>query len=205
MGNIERIIKVNTILVPILIASILLLILKNTTVFTQIQYTTNKTSIIQAIYNAIIYTSYNSIVLIPILVPLSQKINNNKFYITISIICTLILIILAVSIYGLILKIDIDINKIELPTVYVAGMMGTKYQIIYGMVILVSIYTSAISAGYGFLEKYKNNKIKYKKTAILMCLCAFLISNIGFTTLLNLLYPICGLLGLLQLILILKK
>jgi uncharacterized membrane protein YkvI len=203
MGNIERIMKINTILVPVLIGAILILILKNINIFTQIKYQTNETSIIKAICSAIIYTSYNSIVLIPILISLTKKVN--KEYVAISFICIITLIILAMSIYGLILKVDIDINKIELPTVYVAKMIGTKYQILYGIVILLSIYTSTISAGYGFLEKYKGNKIKYKKVAILMSVCAFFISNIGFTRLVNLLYPICGVLGLVQLILILNK
>jgi uncharacterized membrane protein YkvI len=204
MGNIERLMKVNTILVPILIASILLLMVKNINAFEKIQYEVSNVSLMQVIFSAIIYTSYNSIVLVLILIPLAKKIQNKK-YIIISIICTIIFIILAIAIYGLLLKIDININNIELPTVYVAGMIGKKYQILYGIIILVSIYTSAISAGYGFLEKYKNNKTTYKKIAICMCLCAFLVANIGFSKLLNLLYPIFGILGMFQIIFIIIK
>lgn len=205
MGNIERLMKVNTVLVPVLIISILLLIFKNMDAFELLSKTTKQSSILNAIWDAIIYTSYNSIILIPILIPLKKCLKQRAESLITAIICTIVLIILAISIFGLILKVDIDINKVELPTVYVAGIMGKGYKIIYGMIILVSIYTSAISAGYGFLEKYRNNKKQYKKIVIIMSLVAFFISNLGFTTLVNLLYPIFGILGLAQMIIILKK
>lgn len=205
MGNIERLMKVNEILVPILITTIVLLIFQNKEAFSIIEKHTTSQSITQAIWDAILYTSYNSIVLIPILLPLSKKLKQKSNIATVSSLCAIILTILAISIFGLLLKINIDINQIELPTVYVASMMGKGYKIIYGIIILVSIYTSAISAGYGFLEKYQKNPKQYKKIAILICMIAFLVANIGFTTLVNILYPICGMLGLIQIILIIKK
>lgn len=204
-GNIERIMKINTILVPILIVSILLLISKNIDAFGQMKITTKQTSGIAAIWNALIYTSYNSIILIPILVPLQKKLKQPSHFAIVSTLCTIILTILALAIFGLLLKIDIDISRLELPTVYVAGMMKKGYKMIYGIIILVSIYTSAVSAGYAFLEKYQPNPKQYKKNICIICLVAFLVSNIGFTTLINLLYPIFGMLGFIQMILILKK
>lgn len=205
MGNIERLMKINTILVPILIISILLLTVKNIDAFTFIQQPIKENSITKAIWDAIIYTSYNSILLIPILLPLQQKLKQKSHFMMVSILCIVILILLAVAIFGLLLKIDIDISSLELPTVYVAGMMQKGYKMMYGIIILVSIYTSAVSAGYAFLEKYRPNSKQYKKNSIIMCMLAFLISNIGFTTLINLLYPIFGILGLIQMIVILKK
>ena len=204
LGNIERLMKINTILVPILIIAIILLISKNMDVFNIIGETSKQISPINAIWDAVIYSSYNSIILIPILLPLQKCLKQKSLFLITAIICTIILIILSISIFGLILKVDIDINKVELPTVYVASMMGKGYKIIYGIVILVAIYTSAISAGYGFLEKYKDKK-QYRNIVIIMSIIAFFTSNLGFTTLLNLLYPIFGILGLVQIVLILKK
>ncbi len=205
MGNIEGLMKINTILVPILISSILLLTVKNIEVFSYIQQPTKETSILKAIWDAILYTSYNSILLIPILLPLQKKLKQKSHFMAVSIFCIIILTLLAVSIFGLLLKVDIDINQLELPTVYVAGMMQKGYKMMYGIIILVSIYTSAVSAGYAFLEKYQTNPNQYKTNSIIMCIIAFFISNIGFSTLINLLYPIFGILGLIQMILILKK
>lgn len=204
MGNIESVIKVNTLLIPILIICIILLTLKNTNVYQNLNSKLINGNIYISIYNAILYASYNSILLIPILVSLKKYIKNQNQVIFISIICSVILVILALAIYGLILKIDININKIELPTVYVAGMSGKLYKYIYGGIILVSIYTSAISAGYGILENYTKEPKKYKTLAILMCSSSVLISKIGFSQLINSLYPVFGILGLVQIILLLK-
>lgn len=203
MGNIETLMKVNTLLVPILILSILLLTYQN--IISMPHHFVPQTTMIQAILKAIIYTSYNSIVLIPMLLSLAKCIKKKTQITTISVICSILLSLIALCVFALIQTIDIDINKIELPIVYVAGKMNKTYQILYGVIILASIYTSAISAGYGFLEKYQQNKKQYKTKVILLCAVAFFVSKIGFTTLVNLLYPICGMLGLLQMILILKK
>lgn len=83
--------------------------------------------------------------------------------------------------------------------------MGQIYEYIYGFIILTSIYTSAISAGYGVLEQINQNTKRYKITAMLMCIIAPLISQIGFSNLVNLLYPIFGILGLIQITLLINK
>lgn len=205
MGNIETLMKVNTLLVPLLILSILLLTYQNQNTISMPHHFVPQTTMLQALLKAIIYTSYNSIVLIPMLLSLAKCMKKKTQITTISVICSILLSLIALCVFALIQTIDIDINKIELPIVYVAGKMNKTYQILYGVVILASIYTSAISAGYGFLEKYQQNKKQYKTKVIFLCAVAFFVSKIGFTTLVNLLYPICGMLGLLQMILILKK
>lgn len=204
MGNIEYVIKVNVILIPLLILCIVLLTSKNINAFQNLDSQLINTSITSSIYKAVLYGSYNSIMLVPILVSLRKYIKNKKQIMQISTICAVILGILALSVFGLMLKIDIDINNIELPTVYIASMSGTLYKYIYGTVILVSIYTSAISAGYGILENYTKKPKKYKTVAILMCASSVFVSKIGFSQLINLLYPVFGLLGLLQIIYIYK-
>lgn len=202
IGDIDRLIKVNTMLIPILILFILILTIKN--INFNLHIVINNESLIESIYNSIIYASYNSIILIPILVSLKKYITNKKEILKISTICSIILAILAICIYILLLRIDIDVSKIELPTVYVASLTGRIYKYIYGLIILVSIFTSAISAGYGILENYIANKKTYKIIAILICISSIFISRIGFSKLVNLLYPIFGVLGIAQIILLFK-
>lgn len=204
MGNIEGIIKVNTLLIPILIVFIIILATKNLNSFQNVNTKMIQPSFFKSIYSAILYSSYNSITLIPIIITLKKYIKNKKQAVIISILVIFVLIILAISIYGLILKVDIDLNKLELPTVYVAGMSGKIYKLIYGGIILVAIFTSSISAGYSILENYINNPKKYKKIAILMCASGILVSKIGFSTLINVLYPIFGVLGIIQILFLVK-
>lgn len=203
MGNIDGIIKINTLLIPILIIFIIVLASKNINIYENINSKTIETSLIKSIYSAILYSSYNSITLIPIVISLKKYLKNKAQIIIVSSLVTIILIILAISIFGLILKSDLDVQKLELPTVYVAGMFGNIYKYIYGGIILVAIFTSCISAGYSILENYIENSKKYKTIAIILCISSILVSNMGFSNLINLLYPVFGLLGLVQIIFIL--
>lgn len=198
MGNIESLIKVNTILVPILIIFIILLSVKNIEAYNNINGKMIETSMAKCIYSAIIYSSYNSITLIPIIVTLKKHIKSKRQLIKISIICTILLIILAISVYGIILKVDININQVELPTVYVAGQSGSIYKYLYGLTIILAIFTSAISAGYSILENYVQKKKTYRSIAIAICVSAMFVSKIGFSNLVNLLYPVFGLIGTVQ-------
>lgn len=205
MGNIEGIIKVNTVLIPILIIFIIILATKNINAFENINNKIIEPNFLKSEYSAILYSSYNSITLIPIIITLKKYVKNKHQIKIISILVIITLIILAISIYGLILKVDIDINKLELPTVYVAGMNGKIYKLIYGGIILVAIFTSSISAGYSILENYIDNPKKYKKMAILMCISGILVSKIGFSTLINILYPMFGVLGIIQILFLFKS
>lgn len=69
---------------------------------------------------AILYASYNSITLLSVLIPLKKYIKNNKDILKISICVSIIIMLLASSIFIILMNINIDIGKIELPTVYAA-------------------------------------------------------------------------------------
>lgn len=159
IGNIDRLIKVNTFLIPILIISVLFLSIQSTNKLEVNIMPVIKQSSTSWITSAILYGSYNSIILIPILLSIQKKLTQKKQIKIVAITCTIILILLAICILALIWKIDININNIELPTVYIASKMGKIYQYMYGFIILVSIYTSAVSAGYGILE----NQVRQRK------------------------------------------
>lgn len=205
MGDIDRIIKVNIILIPLIILFIILLISKNMEEYTNINEKMLQPNLFKSMYSAILYSSYNSITLIPIVISLKKYVKNKSQIIKVCIICTVILCLVAIAIYGLVLKVDININYIELPTVYVAGMAGKIYKYLYGITILVAILTSAISAGYSILENYKDNNKKYKNMALLICVSSILVSKIGFSNLIGLLYPVFGFLGIIQIYFLFKR
>ena len=199
--NTEGITRTNVILVPLLIALIYMIGIRgiHSIDFKTIEVSNRSNWIV----STVIYCSYNSIILIPILVTLKEYIVNKKNIIIICISSFFILTSLAIIIYMLLTTINIDINSIEMPVVYVAASLGTPYKYIYGIVILASIFTSAVSAGFGFIKNIIDNA--NSKIIIFICSIAVIISNFGFSNLVNFLYPIFGYLGLLQLFLILKK
>lgn len=144
------------------------------------------------------YASYNSILLIPILIELKQYTYKKEK--SIAIIVSIVFFLLAMVIYIVLLEGEMHIRQVELPIIYVINKFGKMYQYVYGMVIVSAIYTTAISAGYSFLENCSKNKKKYQFICILICSSAPFISKLGFSYLVNLLYPVFGILGLIQII-----
>ena len=130
------------------------------------------------------------------------KTKNIKY---ISIIVSIIIAILLISVFLFLINVDVNIRELEMPAVYAINNIWSRIKNVYGMIILISIFTTAISLGISFLKNVSINKKSYNVLAVLICASAVIFSNIGFSNLVNMMYPILGCLGLLQLILIMKK
>ena len=198
--NINAIIKINSILMPIIIILIFFLITKLDINQVNINSSNN---ILIAILNCILYVSYNIIILIPILLKLKGYMKSKKNIFLSSLICSIIVVFMALIIMCTISQIN-RINFIEIPLLYITDTYGLSYKYIYSLVLIIAIVTSAISAGYGFLENTIKNKRNYKKLAFLICIISIFVSNLGFSNLVNVLYPLFGVLGFLQIFFILK-
>lgn len=103
------------------------------------------------------------------------------------------------------INIDVDIHNLEMPAVYAINMMYPKFKSIYGLIILISIFTTSISLGMSFINNISKNKNNSNKIAIVICATGIAFSKIGFSNLVNMLYPILGVMGLIQIMQILIK
>lgn len=206
-NNISGITKINVLLVPFLIIFIIFITSLNIDYFTKnfnFILETKEISIIDNwICSAVLYASYNSITLIPIIIGLKKYVKNNAE--KISILSGSLFVILGLCIYSILIRGQNYIQYLDLPVVNIINEFGEIYSILYGIVIAIAIFTSAISAGYGFLEKYENNKKEYQQLAICICALSIPISLIKFSFLVEVLYPIFGILGLFQIFLLLKR
>lgn len=154
---------------------------------------------------SILYSSYNSVLLIPVLISLKNYINKTKNIKYISIIVSIITIILLSIIFLLLINVDVDIKNLEMPAVYAVEKIWHNMKAIYGIIILISIFTTAISLGMSFLNNVSKNQKKYNNIAVIICLSSVIFSKIGFANLVNLLYPILGILGIWLQIVTLKE
>ena len=154
---------------------------------------------------SILYCSYNMLLLIPVLVNLRNYIKSKKQIIYISVISSTIIFILAISIYLLLINVDVNFNSLEMPAVYVISTLMPQFKTIYGIVILLSIFTTAISDGIAFLENVCKNKTYFPQIAAIMCITSVIISNFGFSNLVKNLFTLFGYLGLIQIIKICVK
>ena len=87
-----------------------------------------------------------------------------------------------------------------MPAVYVVSNMFKILKYTYGFIILGSIFTTTISLGTSFLKNTTKTQKSYTQIAGIMCITSVLISKIGFSNLINFLYPVFGYLGLLQIL-----
>ena len=202
MTNVKGVVKANEILVPILIifvVSIGLLVILDMDLNNLGDYIV-RTNQSNYVISAILYCSYNSILTIPVLITLKDYLKNKKQIFKISVVATIITILLSVIIFMLLVKVDVDISKLEMPAVYVVSNMFKTLKIVYGFIILGSIFTTAISLGSSFLQNTSKNKKGYTQIALIMCITSVMISKFGFSNLINSLYPIFGYLGIVQII-----
>ena len=69
----------------------------------------------------------------------------------------------------------------------------------------MAIFTSTISIGNSLLKNITKKENQYYKILLLICISSIFISYIGFSNLVSLLYPIFGLLGIVQIFFIIKS
>ena len=155
--------------------------------------------------SSISYCSYNMILLIPVLISLRKQITKEQNIKYIAIITGILMIIMSMMIYMLLIKSDVEISSLEMPIVYIIREFFTKYKSVYAFIILSSIFTTAISIGIGLLQNISKNKTSYTQFVVFMCITSLIISNFGFSKLVNLVYPFFGYLGIVQIILIIRK
>ena len=183
MTSIKGVVKVNELIVPILIGFIFIIgiiSIKDTHILNLENYVI-RTNYTNFALSAVLYSSYNSILLIPVLITLNNYVKNKKQIFYISFISAIVTILLSVIIFLLLVRVDVDISKLEMPVVYVVSNMFKILRYIYGVIILGSIFTTAISLGVSFLQNTAKNKKGYTQISIIMCITSVIISKFGFS------------------------
>ena len=206
LKNIDSIAKINSMIIPILIVTVVILGIKNLTIISidSIGTNTNNDNSYFWIINAIIYASYNLILLIPVLINLNKFIKKQKQIILVSTITAIIIFVISTLIFLLLVNVDIDFTNLEMPVVYVVKHTFTKWSKIYGIIILIAIFTTATSVGISFLNNICKNKKSFPLFVSILCITSLLFIKISFSNLVKIMFPIFGYLGLIQIYFIAK-
>ncbi len=208
MTSTKGIVKVSTIIVPFLIFFIIYIgiqILGIIDISKIQQYTINNNNSLMFILKSILYSSYNSILLIPVLITLKDYLKNNRINKYASILTTIIVATLSIILFLILSKIDVNIENLEMPAVYLVSKISKILAIIYGFIILSSIFTTSISIGNSFIQNICKKKKSYQHIALIMCITSIFVSKIGFSNLVQILYPFFGYLGIIQIIKIISR
>ena len=201
--NIDFIYIINRILMPILILFMLLLCYFNINIdnIFSVSLTTNNYSILYAITIGLIYFSYNSLLLIPIVFDLKINYNKSNISFKISFIYSLIIFILIFFINLLLLCFYSSIYNIELPILYICNISLKIFLYFYFFIVLSAIFTTMISSGYTFVNNFKEKN--YTLKLLIFLLFSFIFCFFSFSDLINFFYPIFGIIGFIQIFLIL--
>ena len=199
-SDVKGVLKVSDLIVPFLILFIFFIGFQNIIEIQNIEFIMEKNN---WILSMLIYNSYNFILLMPVLISLKKQITKEKNIKKVSILVTIIILILSINIFFLLLNANIkEIENQEMPIVYIISNYFNKYKKIYAFIVLASIFTTAISVGIGFLQNISKNSNSYPQFVLFMCITSLLMSNIGFSKLLNFIYPVFGYIGILQIVII---
>lgn len=210
--NIDGIVKLSTICVPVIIFYIIIVGLKNfnTQIPQNYFFKFYNNLILKSFVSSLLYAGYNSILLIPVIISLKNQttnINNSKKKMKFNIgkIVTVILSLLGILVLIILANEEKSVMYLDMPLAFIIKKYGKIYEYLYGIVIVTAITTSIISAGFGFLNNITKNKKTYKIFLKIICITSVFISNLGFSNLINLLYPIFGILGFIQILIIFTK
>lgn len=205
LRKIESFAKINNIVIPILITIILIIGIINIVNLKKIDNNIYLDKSYFWILQAILYASYNLVLVEPVLVNLKQFLRNKKQILKISIGVGIIMTIIATLEFLLLTNVDVNFKNLEMPLVYVVEKTFPRFTYLYGIIILIAIFTTAVSVGISFLNNISKNKKSFPQKAEILCISSVIISQISFSKLVEYLFPLFGFLGLLQMIFILKK
>lgn len=194
----KGLIKINQILVPSIITLIIIIgviyIGKESTNINIIPIKNEANFFI----NSILYCSYNCIMLIPVLITVKKYVKNKNSITFISTTAGMIIFLLSIIMFYILSLSNMDLENIEIPMI---SILNNRYlKSIYGIIILSAITTTAISIGSGFVKNISKNENSYTHIVKVMCITSVVVSQFGFSNLINLLYPIFGYIGIVQII-----
>lgn len=201
LRNTEGLFEVNTIVVPTLVVvmtAILIAYIKANPSAISFSYMRlmprQKTNLLTS---TLIYVSFNILTIIGVIVPLTNDIQKPKQIIRGVILGSIVLTFLGMAITFLMLVNPFYPRTYEIPLLAVAMDLSRVLQIAMLIIMWLEMFSSQVSNVYSLSYYLKNRfKIAYHKGIFLVVVIAAPFSGIGFSKLVEFLYPMYGILSL---------
>ncbi len=149
------------------------------------------------IASSCVYAGFNIISIVGIIVPLSNEIKSNRIVLRGITIGSIILTLLSIIIVFLMMVNPSYAKTYEIPILAVAQQITPALQICLLFMIWLEMFSSQISNIYSLTKSLESKiGISYEKGIVLSILIALPLSTVGFTNLVDVLYPIYGVLSL---------
>jgi len=142
---------------------------------------------------SLLYVSYNLVVCSTVLLPLGRDISNRQIRLLGGIIGGIILGLLAMLVAIVTLVHGPGLIGQEVPILYIASRQSYWSGMLYALMLLAAIYTTAIAALFGCLAKARSIiSLPPAVIALAITIAALLCGQAGFSNLIRFLFPVFG-------------
>lgn len=198
--GIEKIVKVSSFIVPILIFITCIISIKSLKGVDFLKVTLiNEVSpkgIFPALFSAIIYGAYNIVMGLSVLPVLGNNAKNKKGIKIVSILSGLIIGIFGVIIYFALFA---NYDKIQASEIPISVLTNSSYKFLYGISFIIAVLTTAVGCLYGIYTRFNKNIYIFSG----ICIISYIISLYGFSTLVSKLYYAMGIFGIFLIVMLL--
>lgn len=152
---------------------------------------------------AVLYISYNTIISVAVLGPLGVKARNSRTIRNGAILGGIGLGLGAVMIYFALAGHMRAVAGLEVPMLYIAARISPAVQLMYTVVLIAEIYTTAVGSLYGFaarISELLKPHVNSKTVVITASAAGLVASQFGFSNLVKYLYPLVGYGGIVLLV-----
>ncbi len=204
--SLEGLSFINSILVPLLIIGILfssvVLASREGFNFSNIEGLTI-TSKGNFITSSLLYVGFNLLVLIVVFSSLLPMIDNKRTAILSGIMGGVILAILGTSILISSLIFYNEVYTLDIPMIRISNYISEGYRKVYGVILWIAMFTTALANGFGFIERLKGKNHNKIFIPLILCLSSIPLTKLGFSKLVGIIYPFFGYIGFILFIIIL--
>jgi len=198
--EIKGIVNISSVITPILILGILgfglyIIISKEMAVF-NFSGTISKVTD-NWFFSSLLYVSYNSITSVVVMCNLLPYLKDRKTAALGGIFGGVMLCLMAIVINFAIYLFYPHIATEDLPVMGMVDSYSVVLGNVYTVILLLAMFVSALTAGFGFVERI-SSKISINKKIVILVICAMSIplSTVGFSGLISTIYPIFGYMGM---------
>lgn len=200
MMDLKAIMALSSIVTPILIAGIMgvglyIISNKDNPVFNIFENFENITH--NWIISSLLYVSYNSITAVVVMCSLLPYLKSRKIASMGGILGGIMLSFIAIIINFALYFFYPEIKVNEFPVLSIVDRYNSVLSIFYTFILMLAMIISAVTAGYGFIERVCS-KVNIGRKLVILIICGLAIpfSNIGFSGLISTVYPIFGYVGM---------
>lgn len=150
---------------------------------------------------AIIYSGLNIIIATPFLVGVGANTSNKNNCIWGGVLGGVVFMIAAMTLNIGILSDIQNTYATEIPTLYMAKNIGPIVGVMFSFMLIAGIYTTAVPLLWSICDSFSKEKTsKFTLIAVICTIIGFIASSLPFSMLVNIIYPMSGLFGVIIII-----